>query len=242
VASAAKNANQGAREKAARDRAKALEPKLARVAIVVQDAVGGLEVKRDDQSIGSAQWGEALPVDPGQHTLTAKAPGKRAWKTIVEVASGASTVKVIIPALDDEPAPPPAAATTGGSPATSPEAPAGSSASSASPFGWVLVGVGAAAVIGGGIFWVLRSSDASQLQADCGPAGNQCNKPDDASDISNGKTYDVVAITLFAVGGAAVLTGGALLLTGGSHHAAASASLIPIAEPHGAGLGLQGSF
>ena len=38
VAASAKNANQGAREKAARDRAAALEPKLSRLAVVVPDA------------------------------------------------------------------------------------------------------------------------------------------------------------------------------------------------------------
>jgi hypothetical protein len=246
VASAARNANQAAREKAARDRAKALEPKLSRISIVVQTPVDGIEVKRDDESIGSAQWGEALPVDPGEHTLTAKATGKRPWKTIVDVATGPSTVKVIIPALDDEPNPPPAAAATAPAGSTSSPAsppPAGESGgSSASTVGWVLLGVGAAAAIGGGVFWVLRSNDASQLQADCGPSGNNCNKPGDAADISNGKTYDVLAITLFAVGGAAMLGGAGLLIAGAGHHATATASLVPVAEPGGGGLLLRGTF
>jgi hypothetical protein len=245
VAAAAKNANQGAREKAARDRAKALEPKLSRISIVVQTPVDGLEVKRDEESIGSAQWGEALPVDPGEHTLSAKATGKRPWKTIVDVATGPSTVKVIIPTLDDDPNPPAAAAaaSTGGASTPASSSPASQpGGSSASPVGWVLLGVGAVAAIGGGVFWVLRSSDASQLQADCGPSGNDCNKPGDAADISNGKTYDVIAITLFAVGGAAILGGGALLLAGGGHHSAATASLVPVAEPGGGGLVLRGSF
>jgi hypothetical protein len=242
VAAAAKNTNQPAREKAARDRAKALEPKLSRIAIVVQEAVGGLEVKRDDEVIGSVQWGEALPVDPGQHTLTAKAPGKRAWKTIVEIAAGPGSVKVIIPALESEPTPPPApvaAAAPPPSPAT--PAPAESSSSNALP--WVLVGVGAAALIGGGVLWVVRSNDLSSLQAECGPSGNQC--PASASgDISNGKTFDIVSVALFAVGGAAVLGGAGVLLFGGHSSAStgATARLLPVGQPGGAGLRLEGSF
>jgi hypothetical protein len=251
VAAAAKNASQPAREKAARDRAKALEAKLSRIAVVVPDAsnVAGLEVKRDDELVGSAEWNEALPVDPGQHTVSATAPGKRPWKAIIEVAPAGGSAKVIVPPFDDEPAPPPAPVAAAAPAAAlgsggAPPAPDADSSSGRVTGGWVLVGTGAAALIGGGVFWAMRSSEVSTLTAEChyGPNANGC--PSSASgDISSGKTYDVASVALFAVGGAAVLGGGALLLFGGGHaHAAASAQIVPVVGPQGGGIRLTGSF
>ena len=246
VAAASKNSNQPAREKAARDRARALEPKLSRIAIVVPDGsnVNGLEVKRDDQAVGAAEWGEALPVDPGQHTIVATAPGKRAWKGIVEVAAEGGAAKVIVPPLDDEPppvvtpaAPPPASA----SPPPPVVPPPVETSSARQTAGFVLLGTGVVAAIGGGVFWAMRSTAVSNLEAECHLNGNQC--PSSAqSEIANGKTYDALSITLFAVGGAALLGGAGLLLLGGGHHAAASAQILPLASPRGGGVGVVGSF
>ena len=244
VAAAAKNANQPPREKAARDRAKALEPKLSRIAIRVPDAsnVTGLEIKRDDGVIGSAEWGEAMPVDPGEHTVTATAPGKRAWKAIVEVEGAGGSAKVIVPPLDDEPVAPAAApAAPAAAAATTDAAPAGASdrgSSSTKTVGFVLVGVGAAVVVGGAVVWALRTSEVSKLSADC---VHGC-PASDASDISNGKMYDALGITLFAVGGAALVTGGGLVLFGGHPRAQASARIVPVFAARGGGLGLAGSF
>jgi serine/threonine-protein kinase len=250
VAAAAKNANQGAREKAARERAKALESKLSRIAIVVPDTsnVASLEVKRDDEVVGSGQWAEALPVDPGQHTITATAQGKRPWKTIIEVAPAGGSAKVIIPALDDEPTPPPApaaAAAPASAPgAAAPPASSGDSSGARVTAGWVLLATGVVALVGGGVFWGLRSSDVSTLQSQCtlGASGNQCPSSD-SGDISNGKMYDAVSVALFAVGGVAVLTGGGLLLFGGGHdHAASSARVVPVVGPQGGGVRFVASF
>ena len=84
VASAAKAQNQAQREKVARDRAKALEPRLPKLAIEVPSpAQPGLEVKRDGVVIGSASWGTPVPVDPGSHRVSASAPGKLPWEGAV---------------------------------------------------------------------------------------------------------------------------------------------------------------
>lgn len=110
VAGEARAAGQSARERVARERASALEPTLSRLVLVVKKdtAPPGLVVKRDGDFVGSAQWGTALPVDPGVHAISADAPGKKHWGANVSVPPAGQTVSVPVPSLDDEGARPPA--------------------------------------------------------------------------------------------------------------------------------------
>lgn len=112
----------GEREKAEKVRqhvASAIEPKLARLAIVVSEAVGqlpGLSVRRDGIPVGRPIWGTAVPVDPGAHRVRVVATGKRAWESSVDVTTPGATLTVTVPDLQDEPAatvvaPPPQMAT-----------------------------------------------------------------------------------------------------------------------------------
>jgi hypothetical protein len=247
VAAAAKNASQPQREKAARDRAAALEPKLSRMAVGVPDAskAVGMEVRRDGDVIGEAEWGEAMPVDPGEHTVTVTAPGKRAWKAIVEVQGTASVAKVIVPPLDDEPVAPVATPTPSVTPSTTPTAtPTSPPTPTSKTPGWVLVTAGGASLVGGGVFWALRSSEASKLTGECGPTGQSC-PPSAANDISSGKTYDGLSVGLFVVGGACVVAGATWLLTAGHGESAASANaavVVPTIGPGLAGATVAGRF
>ncbi len=97
VAAAAKSQSQAQREKVARDRAKALEPKLPKLTIdVPSPAPPGLEVKRDGLVVGSASWGTPVPIDPGSHRITASAPGKLAWEGTVNAVEG-KVVRISVP-------------------------------------------------------------------------------------------------------------------------------------------------
>jgi hypothetical protein len=249
VASSAKNASQGAREKAARDRAAALEPKLSRLAVVVPapSRAAGLAVTRDGESVGDAEWGESMPIDPGEHTVEAKAPGKHTWKAIVEVQGVGSVAKVIVPALDDEPVAPPIATPTATATPISTATPTSdttaSSGSSKIP-GWIFLGAGAAAIAGGAVTWALRGSTESKLESECGAGGKSC--PAGATnDIANGKTYDALGVGLFALGGACVLAGASWLLLAGhsSEHASIGrAAIVPAIGPHSGGVHFEASF
>lgn len=247
VASAAKAAGQADREKEARARAAALEPKLSRLAIVVPEAtrVAGLEVKRDGQAIGAAQWGEALPIDPGAHEVTASAPGKRAYRAQMEIGGDASTTKVIVPPLEDAakvdvPPPTPSATTAPTTTAPPPPPPPPADGPSRKTVGWALVGAGGASLVGGTVFWILRGSKVSSLESACGAGGRSC--PASATgDIADGKTYNALGIGLFAVGTACVALGAGVLLTGGKEKTSASAHVVPVAG--GApGLGVVGRW
>ena len=241
VAATAKEKGQKDREIEARTRAAALEPKLSRLAIVVPEAsrVAGLDVKRDGESVGAAQWGTPLPVDPGVHEVLASAPGKRAYKAQLEIAGDASTAKVLIPALEDESASAGAVAgvsasggggagggaSTGGSGGASAGSGAGASSGagdggesrggSSSTLGWVLVGAGGVAVAGGAVFWILRGSKVSTLESQCGADNHSC-PPTATDDIANGKTYSALGIGLFALGAVSAAAGAGVLIFGGA--------------------------
>ncbi len=103
VAAATRAAGQTEREKVARARAQALEPRLARLTVVVRRFVDGLVVTRDGTPLGAASWGVPVPVDPGRHVIEATAPGKQSWSSTAEVPDRAEAVSIEVPALADAP-------------------------------------------------------------------------------------------------------------------------------------------
>jgi serine/threonine-protein kinase len=101
VAAMAMNAGQAEREKVARGKAAALEPKLMRLKVTVQPAAqsAGAEVKRDGAVIAPALWGAAVPLDPGKHVISASAPGREPWEVTVVLDQAGNTVTVDVPPL-----------------------------------------------------------------------------------------------------------------------------------------------
>lgn len=97
AASMAKSARQLEREKLARSRAKALEPRLPKL-LIDADATAepAMEVLRDGVAVGSASWGAAIAVDPGTHDIVASAPGKMSWRTVIDAKEG-QTARVTVP-------------------------------------------------------------------------------------------------------------------------------------------------
>ncbi|WP_437274392.1 hypothetical protein WME90_24400 [Sorangium sp. So ce375] len=103
---------QKAKEKYARARVDALEPRLTRLAVVVSDgarSTPGLAVRRDDAVLVEAQWGVAVPVDPGPHKVSATAIGMKRWETTAKVDQEGQTVTVTVPPLERAESAPPSA-------------------------------------------------------------------------------------------------------------------------------------
>lgn len=99
VVSEAQAAGRDDRATVANTRATALEPRLTRILIIVAPSarVPGLIVRRDGTTIKETQWGRGVAVDPGDHLISASAPGKKAWEAKQQARSG--TVEVTIPML-----------------------------------------------------------------------------------------------------------------------------------------------
>jgi hypothetical protein len=93
------------RQRFAEERAASLEARLSKIVIKLEPGyrIDALRVLRDGADVSQAELGTAVPVDPGDHTVEASAPGWAAWKTTVTVAPAPGTIEVVIPALGKPP-------------------------------------------------------------------------------------------------------------------------------------------
>lgn len=253
AAATARAAGQADREQIARARAEALEPKLHRHALKVEDASEGLTLERVEARTGRreplarATWGVALPVDPGSYRLDASAPGKTPWSQTIEVPPSPGTTTTVVPAL-----------VAGAPAAAAPVPPTAPGPQQAPPpvdadrgDGQRLAGivVGAAGVAGlglAGIFSAMALSNDGDADELCAETTCPTQEGVDASD-------DAVAMGNVATG--AVVAGGVLLAAGiilyvtapGAADAAtgqrrAVVALKPAARGADAGLSFSGSF
>jgi hypothetical protein len=101
VASGARSMGHEEAERVAAARAEALRPRLPKVVVQVTSAEQspGLEIKRNGVLVGAAQWGLAIPVDPGEERVSASAPGRRGFEASV-TAVEAQVSTVTIPVLE----------------------------------------------------------------------------------------------------------------------------------------------
>jgi hypothetical protein len=112
VAARSKAEGRGDRERAARERVLALEPRLATLTIAVPAAsdLPGLRVTRDGEEVARAALGVPVPVDAGAHEIEATAPGRKPWKTALAVAQTAlagERKSIDVPVLELAPLPAP---------------------------------------------------------------------------------------------------------------------------------------
>jgi hypothetical protein len=110
----ARAANREERVKLAHERASKLEPRLARVKILVPSdvRVPGLVVKVDGEAKAEALW-PGIAVDPGTRAIDVSAPGKKPATLKVRVDDEGIVVPVTLPKLEDAPVAPPTTANTG---------------------------------------------------------------------------------------------------------------------------------
>lgn len=112
----------------ARQRAAELEPKLSRLTLQLDAGAdhAGLEIELDGAALGRAVIGAPMPVDPGQHTLRATAPGKKPWTQAIVIGALSDQKTLSIPPLEDAPPEPiaPVATTTAPAVTTPAAAPA----------------------------------------------------------------------------------------------------------------------
>ncbi len=246
------------REKIARERAARLEPGLAKLIILVPKnaASATLKVTRDGEEVGRPLWGTPVPIDPGEHTLAATDAGKKTWSTVTYVAASPNPVSVAVPVLDDAPGQPPAPEGERGVASGNDAAAAGAERPSSQPVrdpGFRAAGltVGAAGVVGVGVGAAFGLVAISKLNASNSPSDGGC-RPATPHDICNSTGLTersaaqsaATASTIgFVVGGAAI-AGGALLyfLAPKVEPKAASARIVPLAGPGGAGLAVSGAW
>ncbi|WP_438022340.1 hypothetical protein [Sorangium sp. So ce233] len=218
VAAASLSAGQMERERVARARAAALEPRLSRLQIVVppEAAVAGLELTRDGVPVGRALWGTAVPLDPGEHRVAAAAPGHSPWETTIAVEKP-GVVSVSVPALARAPASSAAPGTVVAPKAVAAPPPAGPPADAPSPQGGSIrkpigiVGVGLG-VVGLGVGTALGFMAKSTF--DEATEGGHCNEAGECVD-QRGLDLRDDAVMKGNIGTAAFIVG-AVLAAGGA--------------------------
>lgn len=253
VAAATKAAGQVERERVARARAAALEPKLARLTIAVEATAPGLSVVRDGIDVGAAAWRVAVPVDPGPHVIEASAPGRSAWKTTADVPVGPSAITVVVPELAEAPQAPAVAPAVSTFPATAPPSALGEVGAGAqlSRRGWsrpvLIVGaIGAGALIAGTAFGIKFEMDNGEAQATC-PASTNCTTAEvssHASLVNSARTDLKIEVGGLVLGGASLLAAGFLWWRDARHDRTSPAPSAAVAAlPFGpVGLALGGEW
>jgi hypothetical protein len=211
------------RERVAQEHIADLTPRLTRLTVIVSEqaaATEGLVVRRDGEELARPLWGNALPVDPGEHEVTASAPTTKPWTAKVATAGPGATATVTVPPLEAGPQPqpvsrePPAVMAPRGPAPLPPEqaAPAGSGRQTAA------IVVGAVGIVGlgvGAVFGGLALSKKSQVDetSNC-PGGSSGGCTGAGVSLSKTAVTDGnVSTVALAIGGAAVLTAAVVWLT-----------------------------
>lgn len=232
------------REKAARALMTELEPRLSKLTIAVKPDVmriAGLEVKRDGVLVKPSDWGSALPVDPGSHTVTAWAPGRKPLLKTVDLRGDAATAAITISELEVDPGGkrPEETPVAGGGLQLKSTADAGKDEGSWSTqrkVGLVIGGIGVAALGVGTVFGLQAASKKSE--SDDGHCnGNICD--DDGIRLRDeAMTSGTISTITFIAGGVATAGGLVLMLAAPSASSEKSAG----ARITSVGLGPSGGW
>ncbi len=202
------------RAAAAELRERALLPRLAKLLLQAGALPEGLELLQDGKALDPALVGAAVPVDPGKHTIVARAPGQEPWSTVVEVPDQPGTVTLTIPPLapkqgGDEAAPPPEARSQVRSPLGGQQV-----------AGIVVGSVGLAGVIVGGVFGALAAGKVGESNPYCTDEDpDRCTDPGlalrrDADSFANVSNVAFAAGSVLIVGGALVFVLAPSILAG----------------------------
>lgn len=224
TAEQARAANQPDREAIASSRAAALAPKLAKMRLDLKGspAPSGFEVRIDGRLVPPSTVTSELPVDPGEHSLSFAARGKKSREQRIRIEVPGSVLLVEVPPLENEdlaasygvpPPPPPAPVTEPPDTAHVEQRP------------WQLplaitTGAVALAGIGVGTFFGLRAnSQWSDAKGAC-PANDCDDKGYDG--WKNARTSGTVSTIAFIAGGVLAATAIVLLVTAPSRRSAAA--------------------
>jgi len=246
AATLAQNMSRPEQESAARERIDALEPKLSRLEIKPPpSAVDQLSVKRGGATMGADSLGIAAPVDPGKYDVEASAPGYETWKASVTVKPDGDSASIQIPELKKLPdavvPPAPESKAPGEAKAeVVPDKPGGNKT-----LGYVLTGVGGAALITGGVFGFLAQKQAKDAKDDPNLCPNKVCTPKGRDEIDGAKSKALISTIGIGVGVAALGAGIYFIVSAPSAEKSARSTrprFTPLLDPRAPGLSFSGAF
>ena len=217
-----------------------LRTRVPRLTIVVPGDVTNAEVRLDGEPILKAMWGVQIPLDPGEHKIEAKAPGRVTMTRTLKMEERDTTlVEVKLPEVAQPvPAPPPSAsAVTPPPPASAATASPSSDAPAPPPApsraGAIVTTLGAAVLAGGGVVaFVVAGKTHDDNVVTCASRTIGCDDLKQQVQI-----WDTVALGAWI--GAAALTAVAVVLWTSSPAKPATRGQLYVGP---GSLGLRGSF
>jgi hypothetical protein len=224
------------REDEARRRALALEPNMPSLTIGLSAPIDGLVLRRNGELIDPALVGTAIPLDPGNYTITAEAPGRAPWRADVVIQFKAKRRLVVPPLGVGARAPVPG--TIAAEPRRS--GPVRVERSVWSPWRKLsaVLGVGGVAAVGAGVYFQMRASD-QEKESDARCPLVVCNDPA-ALKLNDDARTNARRSNIFYIGGAvAVGSAVALWFIGGPTE---TTVVTPVIGADHAGAALTGSF
>jgi len=188
----------------AREHAARIEPKLSLLTIRVPPLVadlGALQILEDGVALGRAAWGTALPVDPGEHVIEARAPGKKSWTRILLIAPNGDRQATEVAPLEDDIVP------------QVPKAAPVDSGSAKRKAAWITGGVGVVLVGAAGYFGWQAIADHDEAKRLCPGPTSTCVNIDGVNLNESSRREADLATAGFALGGVALGVATYLLLT-----------------------------
>lgn len=198
VAAEAKKNGKADQEKFARDQIALLEPSLRRVTIRVTAPTPGLEVRIDGVLVPPGAIGSAIPVDPGERTLEAKASGYITWKSKIGDATTIEIPKLAVDPLAHRVDPRPS------------DEPQGTSTGRLVVGGSLLVVGAVAAGVGGYLQFVVARDQQDEARFLLREGYDQSGHDEKHSQALLSSTIGITGMTL---GGIALLSGAYLVIT-----------------------------
>jgi hypothetical protein len=202
------------REQTARERAERVEPRVSRLTIFSRSS--GVELSLDGGPFDLSMLGTAIALDPGKHTVEARAKGKKPFLKTLDVSEKEHSITVEIPVLEaetvDPPKPKPQADALSPKDEAKPEPKVDTSTwSRKRTFGAIGIGVGIVGLGVGGYFAYRASSTWQEAQAYCD--GTDCDAR--GIELAAQATWaGNIATATLITSGAVVISGGVLFYLG----------------------------
>ncbi len=228
-----RSTNEGERRGFAEEQVARIAPTLSMLTIRATE-VPGLEVTLNGEPLPIGALGTAVPVDPGEQVIEARAEGFEPAAASVTVGPNGAAQSVTIPDLMP---------LAEGSDATTEEG--------VDPLvlsGGILLGVGATAAIVGGVIGGLVIGDANEARDVCGDdqTCDQSPEQQDAKELAETAKGRALAADILVIGGSLVAVGGAALLIFGllsdDDETKTVWHVTPMLGPKAAGISVGGAF
>jgi hypothetical protein len=231
-----------------------LEPRIPLLTLTKGEGAQAATIRVDGKEVGDAAMAEPMPLDPGTHVIEAQAQGFEPFRrqTTLSERDRSSIEVALVEKTADAPPASVADTTDGPTEGDNSTVDVGQTISEggSSTLGWIVTGVGVAALATSGYFFAQRSSAISDLDERCGPYRDQCPASAQGT-YDDGKKYTTFGNIALGVGAVGVVTGVILLVTSGGSSAdkepsqlsqSPSVRVLACAQESWAGLSLDGRF